>query len=220
MALRTEGLDEKFRESAKEEFMTYGFKDASINRIAKNAGATSGALYIRYKNKDELFGSLVAPVIAGMEETIRHYKGKYSALGRSRSWEELDALDWEVFEWMIDYMFDHHEEFKLLICKSDGSSVSGFASKLIDFKFERSYAFIEDIINQAAEQPPSPPIAKEEVALLASMQYHSLFEVIRHDYPKEAAKKYLITLRQIYANGLKELILDPLGAKGSAKGER
>jgi len=219
MALRTEGLDEKFMKSAKEEFMTYGYKDASINRIAKNAGATSGALYIRYKNKDEIFCSLVDSVINGMEEKIGHYKGKFSALGKSQSWEQMAALDREVFEWMIDFMFDHHDEFKLLICKSDGSSVSGFASNLIDFKFQRTYKFIENIIIPMAGETPQAPISKEEIALLASVQYHSLFEVIRHDYKKEDAQKYLNTVRRVYWNGLRELMEDFLAAKGHEKGE-
>lgn len=214
MALRTEGLDEKFMNSAKEEFMVHGYKDASINRIAKNAGATSGALYIRYKNKDEIFCSLVDSVIKGIEETIGHYRGRYSALGKRQSWEQLAALDREVFEWMIDFMFDHHDECKLLICKSDGSSVSGFASDLIDFKFQRTYEFIENMIASVEGEPLHFPIVKEEVALLASVQYHSLFEVIRHDYKKEDAKRYLNTIRHVYGNGLRELLKDFLTANG------
>lgn len=214
MALRTEGLDEKIMQSAKEEFLTYGYKDASINRIAKNAGATSGALYIRYKNKDEIFCSLVDSVIKGIEETISHYKGKYSALGKSQSWEQIAALDREVFEWMIDFMFDYHDEFKLLVCKSDGSSASGFASNLIDFKFQRTYEFIENIITPMAVKTTQLPISKEEIALLASAQYHSLFEVIRRDYKKEDAKRYLNTVRRVYGNGLRELLKDFLTAKG------
>jgi len=214
MALRTEGLDEKLMESAKKEFMTYGYKDASINRIAKNAGATSGALYIRYKNKDELFCSLVDFAIKGVQEKINHYKGKFSTLGKSQSWGQMDILDREVFDWMIDFIFDHHDEFKLLICKSDGSSVSGFVSHLIDFKFQRTYEFIENIITPMLEEAKQPPISKEEVALLTSVQYHSLFEVIRYDYKKEDARRYLNTVRQVYGNGLRELLKDFLMANG------
>jgi AcrR family transcriptional regulator len=208
MALRTEGLDYKLMQSAKEEFLTHGYKDASINRISLNAGVTSGAIYIRYKNKDEIFYSLVKPVIKSMEETINHYKGKYSALGKCQSWERLAVLDRDVFEWMIDFMFEHHDEFKLLICKSEGSSVSGFASSLIDFKFQQTYAFIENIITPKEGETSRPPILKEEIALLASAQYHSLFEVIHRNYNKEDAKKYLNTIRRIYENGLKELLKD------------
>ncbi len=214
MALRTEGLDEKIKESAKEEFMTYGYKDASINRIAKNAGATSGAIYIRYKNKDEIFYSLVEPVIKGMEEKINVYKGKYSAIGKKQSWEQLAGLDRKAFDEIIDYMFDYHDEFKLLICKSDGSSVSGFTSNLIEFKFQKIHEFVENIITPIAAGSTSLPISEEEIALLASAQYQSLFEVIRHDYPKDDAKKYLYTVRKVYENGLWELLKEFMSVNG------
>lgn len=211
MALRTEGLDEKIIQSAKEEFLTYGYKDASINRIAKNAGATSGAIYIRYKNKEEIFHSLVDSAMNGMLEEFNRYKGKYSELGKNQSWDELNQLDQEIFDWIIDYMYDHYDEFKLLICKSNGSAVSTFANDLIHFKFQKTYEFMENIIvpiiNNSNKVLDSP-ITKEEIALLSSAQYHSLFEIIDHDYPKEAAKKYLTTLRQIYVNGMKDLLRD------------
>lgn len=211
MALRTQGLDEKIMKSAKDEFLKYGYKDASINRIAKNAGATSGAIYIRYKNKDEIFCSLVDIPMKGMQEQFELYKGKYSALGIKQDWEELNALDAEIFDWIIDYMYENYDAFKLLICKSDGSSVSNFASDFIHFKFQKTYEFIENIIvplKSNANNFLNTPISKEEISLLSSAQYHSLFEVIHHDYSKEEAKKYLTTLRSIYANGIYALLKD------------
>ena len=217
MALRMEGLDERIAESAKEEFITYGYKDASINRIAKNAGATSGAIYIRYKNKDEIFRALVDPVIKGMEEQINQYKGRYSALGRTKSWDELTELDREIFDWLIDYMFDHHDAFKLLVCKSDGSTVSTFAEDLIQFKFQRTFDFVEKVLAPLSTEKPFP-VSKETLALLSSAQYHSLFEVIHHDYSKAAAKEALHAVRKIYVNGLRELLKDFLGANESGTG--
>lgn len=211
MALRTQGLDEKIMISAKDEFLKHGYKDASINRIAKNAGATSGAIYIRYKNKDEIFCSLVDDAMKGMQDTFDQYKGKYSALGKNQDWEKLNRLDAEIFDWIIDYMYENYDAFKLLICKSDGSSVSNFAGDLIDFKFLKTYEFIETIIvplKSNTSELLGTPISKEVISLLSSAQYHSLFEVIHHDYTKEDAKKYLTTLRSIYANGIYSLLKD------------
>ena len=59
MAVKDHTLDEKIVKAAKEEFLQHGFSKASLRQIAKNAGLSTGALYTRYENKDELFASLV-----------------------------------------------------------------------------------------------------------------------------------------------------------------
>lgn len=46
--------------AARKEFCSQGFAKASTNRICAEAGVTTGALFKRYKNKDELFCALVA----------------------------------------------------------------------------------------------------------------------------------------------------------------
>lgn len=207
MALRKEGLDEKIMLSAKKDFLEFGYKDASINRIAQNAGVTSGAIYVRYKNKDELFCSLVQPVIDGMEERIDLYKGRYSSLGEQGAWRKINELDKEILDWLIDYIFDYYEEFKLLICQSNGSTVSNFESKFIEFKFQKIYEFIENWLMPVAQASGTElPICKEEIALLLSAQYHNLFEVIRQGYEKKEAKKYLFSLREIYAHGIEKVL--------------
>lgn len=209
MALRKEGLDKEIMLCAKHEFMKYGYKDASTNRIAQQAGVTSGAIYVRYKNKDEIFCSLVQPVIQGIEDRLEFYKGRYSQLGRNRAWDEISELDKEIFDWLTDYMFEYYEEFNLLICKAEGSSASGFASRFIDFKFQKINEFIETVIAPMVRKKDKNaplPIVKEELALLASAQYHNLFEIIRQGYEKKDAKKYLSTVRQIYENGIRTLL--------------
>jgi AcrR family transcriptional regulator len=215
MALRIEGLDQKIMLSAQEEFLEYGYKDASINRIAQKAGVTSGAIYIRYKNKDEIFCSLVKTVVDGIDEKLLFYDGRYTILGKSKSWEKISELDSEVFNWLIDYIFENYDKFKLLICKAEGSSISGFVRKLVDFKFQKTYDFIQNILLplvQVGEDKIEIPVTKEEIALLSCAQYESLFEVIRHGYEKTEAKKYLTTVRRVYGIGLKKILEDFLNS--------
>ncbi len=61
-------MTKKILIKAKKEFLLHGFEKASIRVIAKNAGVTTGALYTRFKSKDELFSCLVKPFA---EEFIR-----------------------------------------------------------------------------------------------------------------------------------------------------
>ncbi|MFI3202301.1 MAG: helix-turn-helix domain-containing protein [Eubacteriales bacterium] len=43
-------------EVAKQEFLANGFEKASMRTIASKACVTTGALYARFPNKDEMFG--------------------------------------------------------------------------------------------------------------------------------------------------------------------
>lgn len=46
--------------AAKAEFSEKGFQSASLRRIVKNAGVTTGAFYGYFKSKEELFDALSA----------------------------------------------------------------------------------------------------------------------------------------------------------------
>ena len=50
---------ERLLEAAKKEFMEYGFQDASMRRIADNAGITVSGIYKHFKDKEEMFAALV-----------------------------------------------------------------------------------------------------------------------------------------------------------------
>ena len=44
---------------ARTEFIQKGYMQASLRSICKNAGVTTGALYFFYKDKEDLFASVV-----------------------------------------------------------------------------------------------------------------------------------------------------------------
>lgn len=50
---------EKIHAAAKEAFMEYGYKSATLRSIVKTAGVTLGAFYGYYNSKEELFEALV-----------------------------------------------------------------------------------------------------------------------------------------------------------------
>ena len=54
MANRDHSLDDGIIQAAYAEFLAYGFQKASLHKIAEKAGVTTGAIYTRYKNKDEI----------------------------------------------------------------------------------------------------------------------------------------------------------------------
>lgn len=63
MALPDKSIDARILNSAKREFLTKPYEQVSLREVCKQADATTGALYNRYKNKEELFEAVVAPTL-------------------------------------------------------------------------------------------------------------------------------------------------------------
>ena len=70
MSVADRSIDPRIMESAKEEFLQKGFLDASLQVICKNAGVTTGALYKRFKGKEELFCALVESTVQDLERLL------------------------------------------------------------------------------------------------------------------------------------------------------
>ena len=80
----------------KAEFLEKGFAGASIRSIGKRAGMTSAALYRHYTNKEDMFSSLVEPLINDIDRwTKRHKSVKYSLVD--------SQADTGIFFWRILY---------------------------------------------------------------------------------------------------------------------
>ncbi len=71
MTVKKSYLDEKIINVARKEFLKYGYRNASLHKIVEKAGTTTGALYTRYKNKDDLFVSLVKNVASIIKDHSR-----------------------------------------------------------------------------------------------------------------------------------------------------
>ncbi|MCR5684250.1 MAG: TetR/AcrR family transcriptional regulator [Lachnospiraceae bacterium] len=59
MSTRDTSIDPRLLQSARDEFMKHGFIKADLKTICDNAGVTTGAVYKRYKGKEELFCAVV-----------------------------------------------------------------------------------------------------------------------------------------------------------------
>ena len=64
---------EKLLQSARAEFLAKGYQGASLRSICKASGVTTGALYFFFKDKDDLFTSLVAPQLNTLKAMLTEY---------------------------------------------------------------------------------------------------------------------------------------------------
>ena len=117
MARDKAGHHEQIMAAAWQEFLTYGFADASMRRIAAAAGMSAAGLYKHFPGKEEMFSALVEPAFQGL-----------MALYRQEETAEREALEAGIVteKWQsggearlaMTYIYDHLDAFRLLICKS------------------------------------------------------------------------------------------------------
>lgn len=70
-ARRGEEAGAYLKETAIDCFARYGYQGTSIDRIAREAGVTKGAIYYHYKDKNDLLSAAVADRVAEFEERVQ-----------------------------------------------------------------------------------------------------------------------------------------------------
>ena len=59
MAIPDKSIDPRLLASAQAEFMKHGYLKAELKTICENADITTGAVYKRYRGKEDLFSAVV-----------------------------------------------------------------------------------------------------------------------------------------------------------------
>jgi AcrR family transcriptional regulator len=181
-----EGTLSLLLESATAEFLENGYEKASLRTIAQNAGVTTGALYVRFPDKNALFAALVSPV-------ADHLLSVYRA-GNQQGFEQLEeghpqdmwSISDSVVTELVEYIFANKTAFSLLINCSAGSSYENFMDELVAEEEKQSIAYLNLLQKDGHDRPQ---ISEEELHVLISAQFFAIFEIVRHDTPKKDAIK-------------------------------
>lgn len=130
MSRLPQNIRELLLSSGKDQFLAYGFEKASLRTICKKAGLTTGAFYNHFSGKEDLFSSLVEPMIHGFRKMYQDVISQELADLTTGVENELTS---------ITYAIEHKDEFRLLFECSKGTKYEGFKEYLIHEVFYPSY---------------------------------------------------------------------------------
>jgi AcrR family transcriptional regulator len=136
---------EKLLISAKKEFLEKGYMKSSLRSICNDAGVTTGALYFFFKDKEDIFASLVDRPLNMLFEMINNYY----KIGLESKEVMIKALngnyeeDIMVSRIVIAFLYQYYDEFILLIQKSQGSKYENCFDEFIAIA-ERHYRLLAD----------------------------------------------------------------------------
>ena len=184
--------------AGKKEFIEKGFKSASLRNIVKEAGVTTGAFYGYFSSKEALFASIVEPHATAIMGRFMKAQIEFADLPMEKQPEQMGVESEKCVNWMIDYMYEHYEEVKILICCNDGTSYESFIDRMVDVEVESTFKYIE-VLKVLGKNVPL--IDKELCHMITSGMFNGIFEILRHDMPKEQAKVFISQLREFNMAG-------------------
>ncbi|MGX8708697.1 TetR/AcrR family transcriptional regulator [Caproiciproducens sp. R1] len=188
--------------AAKEEFLKKGFEQASLRDIAAKAGMSAAGLYRHFADKEALFAALVDPLLNqldGVYDSIRKRDYEYLKAG------SLDEMwrDSAEIRYFLDLIYGHFEEFKLLLCCSSGTKYENFIHDFVMLEQKETLEYMEAARKRGI---PVREIEPRELHLLLSAYAAAIFEVVVHDFSKEEAAHYLLTLQAFFYPGWRAVL--------------
>ena len=188
-------IDPRILQSAREEFLSKPYEQVSLREICRKAGVTTGAFYNRYKNKEELFDALVAPTL----ETVK----TYSDATETFNYDRLDSQDmrrvWELTpetqRRIVEMLYADYEGFRLLLCHAEGTKYANFIHDFVSDITARSYR----VAQEAYRRSIAPfLIDEEELHMLLTAYWSTMFEPIIHGLPKEKALRHSEAVAKLF----------------------
>ena len=198
MKLVNEVLAAQLLEAGKQEFLTYGFQKASMRHIAASLGVTTGAIYRYYKNKDALFEAIVGKPAKELYDLYCGVQDEFKNKPLEGQLESLPEISNGGQKWMMTYLYDNFDAFKLIACCSAGTVYENYIDSLIQVETDASRRLIDQMI---ADGRPVKPLDDELIHILSNTLFSGMFETIRHDMPGEKAMDYLDSLKDFYSAG-------------------
>lgn len=193
MALRNHSLDTKIADSAFNEFLKKGYREASLRKIAEGAKVTVGAIQIRYKSKDDLFVSLLKPLLDDIKIVFENTKADYFSESDTSILEKLKVSMKKESEAIIKLIFSHYEEAILLLCKSYGSSLEHYFDIVVENKIKESINFFKST-NQIQ-------LDEKLLGFLIHSQFDSYRHIVNENLNRETAMKYMDSLMKYHLGG-------------------
>ena len=198
MAKQIEGVYEAVLECAKKEFLEKGYKDASLRTIAQEAGTSTSSIYTRFGDKEGLFRAIVEPVAEEMKRMFLEIQENFHQLDDNVQQSEMGQYTSLHQMELLDYIYDHFDEFRLLLDGAEGTQFACFLDELVDIEVDYTYKYMEVI---GCESVKSGLVTEDFIHIIVTAYFNGMFEVVRHNMGKADAVKYVKLLNRYHMQG-------------------
>ena len=198
MAKQIEGVSEQILQCAKTEFLEKGYTEASLRSIAAAAGTSTNSIYVRFGDKEGLFSAIVEPVLSAMTERFLKIQEEFCRMDRAEQAAHMaEYADGGTME-LVGYMYDHLDEFRLLLDASYGTRFHNFVDELVRIEVEYTYKYMAAV---GCPAHLGDAMTEKLLHIVTTSRFESIFEVIRHGMSREEAADYIELLSRYHRTG-------------------
>lgn len=104
---------------------------------------------------------------------------------------------------MVDYIYDHFDEFRLLLDASHGTKFHDFVDRLVSMEEEYTWKWIE---TTGSHLEPMGEMTTEFYHMMVTAYFEGIFEVVRHEMGREDAKKYVAMMGKYHHAGFLAIV--------------
>ena len=203
MAKQIEGVYERILECAKKEFLEKGYMDASLRTIAAEAETSTNSIYVRFKDKEGLFASIVEPVSEEFMSRCLDVQETFHSFDSDVQRREVGKYSSDAMLDIVDYIYDHFDEFRLLLDASHGTKFHDFVNRLVSMEEEYTWKWTRAT---GSRLEPEGELTAEFYHMMVTAYFEGIFEVVRHEMDREDAKKYVAMMRKYHHAGFLAII--------------
>lgn len=125
-----EDVRKKILSSALTEFEANGYIGASMRDIASRSGIALGSTYRYFKNKEELFNTLIEPVYDKMISYLNKIQVKLNNSTVENCDQTVEFME-DILNKIIEFVKDSSNELLIVFNKSKGSKYENFKEELV-----------------------------------------------------------------------------------------
>lgn len=183
---------EKLKNAGKEEFLENGYQRASLRKICKDAGVTTGAFYFSFESKEALFKAILEPLVNQYEDMLgRLMRGEIKNPGTGVDADKV----------MMQFLLAHREEAMIIMDGAAGSCYEDYHLRVEEFM---RHSFAAYYRSQLGCEPD-----ETLVRILAKMRLEGAIAILNEDVDVEK-KMYLTEKIGIHATGGTEKLIESL----------
>lgn len=181
MQVKKKDVKKSILNVARNEFINSSFKDTSMRKIAAKANVGLSNIYNYFKNKDEIFCEVLAPLLLEFDKLVEEHNDE-----RNITRDIFVAEDYQkemIGEFML-IVGKYREELRLLLFKSGGSSLENFRETFADRQTAKGIEYFQMMKEKYPETNTN--ISQFFIRVVASWWLNIFGEIVNREELTEA----------------------------------
>lgn len=174
-----------------------------MRTIASEAGTSTNSIYVRFKDKERLFAAIVEPVSEEFLSRCLEVQETFHGFDSETQRREVGKYSGNAMLDMVDYMYDHFEEFRLLLDASYGTKFHNFVDSLVAMEEEYTWKWMEAT---GSRMEMEGEMTEDFYHIMTTSYFQGIFEVVRHEMGREEAKRYVAMMGKYHHAGFLAIV--------------